>query len=111
MVIWEVFQWVFSLVPQLTSTGMSLLFSTDFFFPSYQRIDHNWNVHIVTHYMSPNRQAEVAVPFENCADAIKDLITVLDENKIPLNHILEVRINKRMDKQIDGWMIFRRQLD
>ena len=81
---------------------MSLLFCTDFFFPSYQRIDHNWNVHIVTHYMSPNRQAEIAVPFDNCADAIKDLITVLDENKIPLNHILEVWINKCWDKQMDG---------
>lgn len=102
MIIWEVFQWFFSLVPQLTSTGMNLLFSTNFFFPSYQRIDHNWNVHIVTHYMSPNRQAEIAVPFENCADAIKDLITVLDENKIPLNHILEVWINKRADRWMDG---------
>ena len=104
MIIWEVFQWFFSLFPQLTSTGMRLLFSTDFFFPSYQRIDHNWNVNIVTHYMSPNRQAEVAVPFENCADAIKDLITVLDENKIPLNHILEVWINMCMDRRMDGWM-------
>ena len=90
MVIWEVFQWIFSFIPSLTSHGMKLLFSTDFFFSPYRRVVKNKDAFIDTHYMSPNKQAEISVPVEHCQDAFRELIKVVNAFNVPLNHIVEV---------------------
>lgn len=94
MIIWEVFQLLFSIFPSLTSTGMKFLFATDFFFSPYSRVDYSWNVQIGSHYMSPNKQAEIAVPMENCVEAVKDFFALVEKENIPINHIIEVNIIK-----------------
>ena len=67
-----------------------MLFYTDFFFPSYQRIVESEEFHIDQYYMSPNRQTEISVSLTNCIEAINKLKIVINEFHIPINHIIEV---------------------
>ena len=90
MMFWEIFQLLFAFIPSLTAPGMRLLFSTDFFFSPYNRVANSNDAHTVLYYMSSNRQMEIAVPVENCADAYSDLMDVVTRFGIPLNHIIEV---------------------
>ena len=84
---------MFAFIPSLTVPGMRLLFSTDFFFSPYNRVANSNDAHTVLYYMSSNKQMEIAVPVENCGDAYRDLLSVVDKFDIPLNHIIEVSIN------------------
>ena len=90
MRVWEWFQWVFSIFPQITGPGMRILFSTNFFFPEYNRVVQSDDVHIGRNYMAPNKQSEIAVPFKHCAKAINNLVEVVKKFNIPVNHIVEV---------------------
>lgn len=89
----EVFQWIFSMLPFITARGMTLLFSTDFFFSPYDRTDISCNILIGNHYMSPNKQTEIAVDMKDCISALDTFIETVHSHDIPLNHILEVNNN------------------
>ena len=93
MKLLETFQWIFSVFPSLTKSGMKMLFYTDFFFPPYKRIVESEEFHIDKYYMSPNRQIEISVPLTDCIEAINRLKSVVNIFHIPVNHIIEVSIN------------------
>lgn len=88
--LWEIFQFIFAFIPSLTSPGMKLLFRTDFIISPYNRIASSNVAHTVLYYMSSNKQMEISVPLENCGEAFKELMDIVDEFDIPLNHIIEV---------------------
>ncbi len=90
MKLLETFQWIFSVFPSLTKSGMKMLFYTDFFFPPYKRIVESEEFHIDKYYMSPNRQIEISVPLTDCIEAINRLKSVVNIFHIPVNHIIEV---------------------
>ena len=90
MYAYEGLQWFLSLLPFATDITFKILFSTDVF-PKYQRTDVSWEIFNIPHYVASNhREAEVAVPFNMCGRAIKDVIEVKNKFNIPINYIVEV---------------------
>lgn len=91
--MYEVLQFVFSLIPLTANTGMYLLFKMSVVFPEYSRVDHSWDVLNIPHYIDQyHRESEIAVPVGDCSGAIHDVFNVKDKYEIPMTHIVEVMI-------------------
>jgi FAD/FMN-containing dehydrogenase len=76
---------------------MKLLFLPSSVFSPYDRVDVSYNVLQVPHALPTHWEAEVVVPFENCAVAISELKRVVDEYSIPVSMPVEVRPVKSDD--------------
>lgn len=70
---------------------MQTLVSTGSFLPDgLRRVDHTWRTLIVPYYAGPHPQVEVAVPHDDCSRALSDLVQLVQNEDIPVNHIIEV---------------------
>ena len=86
----EAYQWIFSLFTFATNIGFKFFFSLGIMEP-YNRVAISWEVFNIPHYVAPNhREGEIAVPYENCGDAVRELASLRRDLNIPVNHIVEV---------------------
>ena len=80
-----------SWVPYIVPHVMKLLFLPSTVFAPYDRVDVSYNILQVPHALPTHWEAEVVVPFEDCAVAISELKRVVDEHSIPVSMPVEVR--------------------
>ena len=92
VVVFELFQWILSFLPiSAVQGGMKMLIGTGNFLPDgVRRVDHTWRTLVVPHYAGPHSQVEVAVAYEDCSTAMSELVQLIQEKSIPVNHIVEV---------------------
>ena len=100
MFAYEAYQWIFSIFTFGTNIGLKFLFSLGIMEP-YNRVAISWEVFNIPHYIAPNhREGEIAVPYENCVNAVQELARVKRDLNIPVNHIVEVSKERRVVETI-----------
>ena len=76
MHIFEVMQWIMSLLPSLTTDIMSSSLGTSMFFFPQLRIDKSHKIFNIPLYVAPLMQQEVAVSIKDCQESL-ELFTIL----------------------------------
>ena len=94
MYIFELMQWLMSILPSMATQIMPSFVGTELFFFPQSRISKSYEAFIVPFYMSPQTQQELAVSIEDCPKSLKTLHDFVNQNGIPVNSILEVRTVK-----------------
>ena len=69
---------------------MKLIFKPPTVFMPYDRVDVSYNVLQVPHALPTHWEAELSVPFEQCAAALDELRHIVLENSMPVNMPIEV---------------------
>ena len=73
-------------------------------FQSQTRVDHSWEVFNIPDYVAPHPQAEIAVGYEDCGQAMVELVDLVHTQNIAVNHIVEVRYSNTM-RTMQYWMM------
>lgn len=98
---------ILSWIPKATPAVMKFLVKKTDLFNAYNRVDKSYNVFNIPHYIPRHYEAEVAVRFEDCPKAIRELTHVADEFEIPVNLITEVCV---LGIALDRLLSIRRNL-
>ena len=92
MCIFEFLQWMMSVFPSATPIAMSALVNSGVVFPPHTRVAHNTQVFNIPHRVGGHPETEIAVGVENCVEGVKSLMELIEDENIPVNHIIEVSL-------------------
>lgn len=86
----EVVLYLASWFPFSIPHTMKLIFKPPTVFMPYNRVDISYNVLQVPHVLPIHWEAELSVPFEQCAEALGELRRIVLEKSMPVNMPVEV---------------------